>query len=282
MALSAHRPPVLGLPGVSTLRTITGASAETAIHPRYPPSSPVPGSHTRARSLDEERRSRLVIGDGYGVMTSLLLLASPESRVVTINLTKPLLVDLVFCRMVIPDLKIALVSDGAAMNRALARPDIRLVAVQADNVDALTEAPIRLAVNILSMQEMDLPVIHRYFHVLNNNKARKTVFYCCNQKGMNPIHVRDCHWSGKNKTLVDEPCAWMLLQYGRRPPFYSRNKRTWIPPYGTGWPSHSKVSGKRGRNRRTVKVRTRGDPFFSAAAGRPVVCHHFQPGRRAV
>jgi hypothetical protein len=127
--------------------------------------------------------------------------------------------------MVIPDLKLALVSDGASMNRALARPDIRLVAVQADNVDALTEAPIRLAVNILSMQEMDLPVIHRYFHVLNNNKVRKTVFYCCNQKGMNPLHVRDYPWSGKNKILVDEPCAWMLLQYGRRPPFYSRKKK---------------------------------------------------------
>ena len=38
-----------------------------------------------------------------------------------------------------------------------------------------------LAINIVSMQEMDPPVIAEYFRILRGNRAPRTAFYCCNK-----------------------------------------------------------------------------------------------------
>ena len=45
----------------------------------------------------------LVIGDGYGVMASLLMEGVPHRRCITVNLTKPLLLDLACIRRALPE-----------------------------------------------------------------------------------------------------------------------------------------------------------------------------------
>lgn len=94
----------------------------------------------------------LVIGDGYGVMTALLMLHAPHRRTIVINLTKPLLLDLTYARQMLPDVRLALVGDTEDMRDGLADDTIRLIGVRADDVAVLHEAPIGLAVNIVSMQ----------------------------------------------------------------------------------------------------------------------------------
>ncbi len=93
----------------------------------------------------------MVIGDGYGVMSTLLLMHAPRRRTIVVNLTKPLLLDLAHVRQAFPGARLALVSDRNDMRAALADDRVSLIAVRADDAAALVEASIGLAVNVLSM-----------------------------------------------------------------------------------------------------------------------------------
>ena len=104
--------------------------------------------------------ANLVIGDGYGVMTSLLKLSYSEIKLITVNLTTPLLMDLVYTKKVLPNVKIALPKNETEVNEALRLNNVGVIAIQADNPKLICEAPIGLAINRHSMQEMNNSVIN--------------------------------------------------------------------------------------------------------------------------
>jgi hypothetical protein len=176
-------------------------------------------------SLDRTDEASLVIGDGFGVMTALLLLALPKRRVVLANLTKPLLLDLVNVRKSVPGVSLALVSSAAEMDEALARADLRLIAVRADDSGLIQRAPIGLAVSMASMQEMNPPVFAEYFRILRTNPAERTAFYCANRmwkKLYDGTEVRfdDYPWRAGDEMLYDGPVPWEELHYDKKPPFW--------------------------------------------------------------
>lgn len=175
--------------------------------------------------VEDRDRLNLVIGDGYGVMASLLLLAGPERGTIVVNLTKPLLIDMINIRQALPDLRPVLVSTRDDMTHAVANPDIRLIAVQADNAPLITEAPVALAVNVDSMMEMDPPVIDEYFRILRGNKAGETAFYCCSRiykKLYDGTEVRfeEFPWRRDDRILHDSVSPWDQWTYNRTPPFW--------------------------------------------------------------
>lgn len=177
--------------------------------------------------IKSEGPSNLIIGDGYGVMTSLVMLASPRRKAITVNLTRPLLLDLIYIKKAVPDAGFALVTDREGMAQALDSPDIRLIAVQADNAAVITGAPIGMAANIHSMQEMDSPVIEGYFRILRANQADRTLFYCCNKamkkfKDGPAIRFDDYPWHADDEILVDGISPWSQLFYSKTPPFWHR------------------------------------------------------------
>ena len=174
-------------------------------------------------NLDSEKECNLVIGDGYGVMATLLLLHTPHRKTIITNLTKPLLLDMAYIRRAVPDVRLALVSGRDEMAAALADNEVRLIAVRADDVDCIRQATIGLAVNVVSMQEMDAPVINNYFHILRNNKAPETAFYCCN-KLYKTTNFEDYPWHNSDRVLHDSPCGWSQWSYGPRPPFWIRRQ----------------------------------------------------------
>ncbi len=176
-----------------------------------------------------------VIGDGYGVMSALLLNAFPEKRVIAVNLLKPLLVDLAFASRATPGVGLGLVSDNAGLERALAQRELRLIALRADNASLLERAPIGLAINIVSMQEMDPTVIDLYFHCLRANPAERTALYCCNRLvkrrplyDEDDVHVgnagevrfEDYPWRQNDDKVLDSVCSWSQMYYDARPPFW--------------------------------------------------------------
>ena len=170
----------------------------------------------------------LVIGDGYGVMTSLLKLSYSETKIVTVNLTTPLLMDLVFARKAIPSLRIALPTNQVEMMDALNQNDIDVIAIQADNSKLIAEANVGLAVALHCMQEMTNSVIKSYFDLLRGNKNDRTAFYCLNRiyKQLydgEEIKFFDFPWSPNDTVLFDEVCRWDNFEYEPRPPFWSRN-----------------------------------------------------------
>lgn len=170
----------------------------------------------------------VVIGDGYGVMTSLLRLTFPDLTVIAVNLTKPLLADLAFAKLAVPDTSIAVPDSAASIRAALARHDIGIIGVRADDAGLLSGVPVGLAVNIHSMQEMSAPVIARYFELLRAAPSARTAFYCCNRVEKKlydgeVIRFDDYPWRRGDTVLVDEICPWDHWEYGPRPPFWRRN-----------------------------------------------------------
>ena len=174
-------------------------------------------------SLESNEDCNLVIGDGYGVMAALLLLHAPHRRTIIVNLTKSLLLDLIYISKAVPGVRFTLASSQEEMEAALADNTIQLIAVRADDADCIGQAAIGLAVNVVSMQEMDAPVINNYFRILRNNKAPETAFYCCNRL-YKITNFEDYPWHNSDRVLHDSPCGWSQWSYGPRPPFWIRRQ----------------------------------------------------------
>ena len=181
--------------------------------------------------LDMERDARLVavIGDGFANMSSLLLSSIPHTRLILVNLTKTLLLDLVYLRKAFPDENIALVQNADDMKEALTSNNMRIIAVRADDMHILAQAPVTLGINIKSMMEMDPSVTAAYFDVLRKGPADRSAFYGCNVDKKfwangTVISFSEYPWHEKDKILLDEVCPWDQYRYHRQFPFYSKFK----------------------------------------------------------
>ena len=181
--------------------------------------------------LDIECDSRLVavIGDGFANMSSLLISSVPHSRVILVNLTKTLLLDLVYLRKAFPNENIALAQNTNEMKKALASTDTRIIAVRADDMHLIAQAPVTLGINIKSMMEMDPPITAAYFDVLRKGPADQTAFYCCNVDKKywadgTVISFSEYPWREDDIVLLDEPCPWDQYRYHKQLPIYSKYK----------------------------------------------------------
>ena len=167
----------------------------------------------------------LVIGDGYGVLATLLHMHAPHRKTIAVNLTKPLLLDLAYFAQALPGAGVALVADGDEMQAALGDETVRIIGVRADDASCVTEAPIGLAANVVSLQEMDPPVVAGYFRLLRHNKAERTAFYCCNKlykklADGTELKFNDYPWRPGDDILHDSICPWSQWYYDKTPPFW--------------------------------------------------------------
>jgi len=168
-----------------------------------------------------------VIGDGWGTMTSLILACLPQPKVVLVNITSMLLVDIVFIRKAAPDVDVCLVQDVDEYRAALNNDRVKVIAVRADDSEIIGHGPIGVAINIASMQEMDPPVIAGYFTILRSTPGPETMFYCCNRtKKSLPdgtiVRFDDYPWRPTDSSLIDELCPWHQYFLQLRPPFFRR------------------------------------------------------------
>ncbi len=173
-----------------------------------------------------------VIGDGFASMTSLILASGYSRKVVLVNLTKTLLVDLWYLKKWLGETKfnstVALVTKKEDVDCAFdaSENDYSIIAIQAQNHELLQQCPIDLALNMVSMQEMDPSVINAYFDDLYSiAKERKLSFYCCNREEKvlpdgTEIRFFDYPWKVTDKILADDYCPWHQNYYSIRPPFY--------------------------------------------------------------
>lgn len=163
--------------------------------------------------------ANLVIGDGFGTMGALLLEAAPARKVLLSNLTKPLCLDMLYIRKAFPNISIAVARNEEELSHAIEDDSIRVIGVQADNASLLSKTPIGLAVNIVSMQEMDLEVVSRYFDILRANPAIKTAFYCCNRQ-FKISNFEEYPWQDDDAIIEDGICSWSQFYYDLNPPFW--------------------------------------------------------------
>lgn len=172
-----------------------------------------------------EREPLMLIGDGFGMMSALLLSRWPVAKVFVVNLTKTLLVDMIYLRRALPGVGTVLAESADDARAALADPDARIIAVRAEDSGILRGLPVGLAINIASMQEMDPPTVAAYFDLLRAAPNRETWFYCCNRTEKTLpdgtlVAFGRYPWNPGDRVVVDGLCPWHQRWYRPWPPFY--------------------------------------------------------------
>jgi hypothetical protein len=160
-----------------------------------------------------------IIGDGYARLSSLILDTLPRCRVVLVNLTRALYVDLMSLQRLWPDLEVQ-VMDGSQ-----AAADARVTVIPAHAAEALTTIRVDGAFNVSSMQEMNPETVAQYFALLRGNPSPATWFYCANatSKRLPDGTISSFHdypWDPRDEILLDGLVPWSQMNYQIRPPRY--------------------------------------------------------------
>ncbi len=167
-----------------------------------------------------------VIGDGFASMSLLLLLSGFAKKVVLVNLTKTLLVDVLNFQKYSTSQKFFSFVLLTEPTEDLRKIEQDLVCIQASNHEILKKFPIDIFINIASMQEMNPNTVADYFKDIREvAKTRTTYFYCCNRLEKKfpdgtIVKFLEYPWSSKDEILIDELCPWHQKYYSMRPPFY--------------------------------------------------------------
>lgn len=185
--------------------------------------------------LPPQKLTACVIGDGFASMTSLMIKNKFANKVILVNLTKTLLVDLWFLGLLLGDDEfesmVSIVTDVSDLDnldegKTADNNQGSVIAIEAKNHEIIKQLPIDLVVNIVSMQEMDPSVIFSYFEDFRDISAkRKLLFYCCNREEKKlpdgtVTRLSDYPWVENDKILLNELCPWHQSYYSRRPPFF--------------------------------------------------------------
>jgi hypothetical protein len=181
-------------------------------------------------ALDQLTGPIVVIGDGFGIMSSLILsyLSDAKIKVVVVNLTQNLLIDVFFIKKSVPFANICLVKDTEAYHESLKDSEVNTICIQADNAQVIKSEAMGLVINIASMQEMNPYVIAEYFDFMRTSANQKTYFYCANriEKTLpdgTVVSFFKYPWHSDDQIIVDELCPWHQYNYNyKRPPFYFR------------------------------------------------------------
>lgn len=170
----------------------------------------------------------VVIGDGFASMSSLLLASKFVKKVILINLSKTLLVDIEYFSKISNyySFTYCLVNEENDLIYALNSSEFNLVTIQASNQSFLKLIPADLVINIASMQEMNNEIIQRYFEDMRSiSKKKDLYFYCCNREEKKlpdgtVTAFKKYPWKGFDEILMDELCPWHQDYYSFIPPFH--------------------------------------------------------------
>ena len=157
----------------------------------------------------------LIIGDGFGTMTTLLMENKLSKQIFLVNLRKTLLVDLLYLKIIIGDKRfedeVILLDDKNDVTKIKAKH--KVIAIEAENYNILRFIDKDLVLNIASFQEMDLVVIKNYFKFLYTQKNKSFYFYLCNREEKflpdgSLIRFKDYPFKTKDLLIIDELCPW--------------------------------------------------------------------------
>jgi hypothetical protein len=168
-------------------------------------------------------KSVCVIGDGYGFLANLLKVLESGLQVISVNLGRTLLFDVLFSKRVLPSVYPALLNDKGEEKEVLQNHE--LIFIEAEKFDILRNFKIDLFINIDSMQEMDASTISKYFMYMRSSQQVPCYFYCCNRISKKLpdgqlINFFEYPWSEKDKIIFDELCPWHQEHPTSKPPFW--------------------------------------------------------------
>ena len=170
----------------------------------------------------DDKKNIIVIGDGWGILTSLLLKLNLAKRVILINLNKTLLVDLSYIKKVMPEIlrESILVEKKEEISKI---KNEKLVAIRADNYELLKFLKKDLVININSFQEMNINIVNNYIKYLENDKNAFLLYHCNRLEKILPdgskTKISDFKFNSKKEEIVNEICPWQKDFITKIPPF---------------------------------------------------------------
>jgi len=157
-------------------------------------------------------RKILIIGDGYGILSGLLHNEYPDACIYMIDLGPMLFFQSFYLNKLYPGTTQNIV-DGSTTGNAVFN------FCSADDIGNLADQQFDLAINIASMQEMDMQIVEKYFNLIRSCKTK--FFYCCNRiekkmPGGEISKFMEYPWKNSDHHVVDELCPWhqWFLGYG--------------------------------------------------------------------
>lgn len=160
----------------------------------------------RARgAMPEPPALVMIIGDGYGLLSGLIHRVYPNVPVVTVDLGRTLCFQVSGLQRAFPNARHVLVHDGMVAG------DWDFLYVPAERIDQIPDAPLSLAINVASMQEMTPETVASYFAFMRDRGVER--FYCCNRErkvlvGGEVSAFHKYPWAPEDVHLVDEVCPW--------------------------------------------------------------------------
>lgn len=175
------------------------------------------------RHLPVELRQKplhiLMIGDGYGVLSSIFKQVFPKATMVLVDLGKTLLFQAYYCQKAHPEYRHEIVTKIRNLDQ------VDYVYCPAERLSMLEDHKFDAAVNVTSMQEMNKTTVSRYFTLLRKCLLPQNLFYCCNRESKELIggeisNFLDYPWEEGDEFLIDGQCPWHRYYFSR---FHTKN-----------------------------------------------------------
>ena len=171
-----------------------------------------------ANRLPLERiRTVVVIGDGFANMAALLDQFPAVTKIVLVNLGKPLRIDAQCLERLTPGQGYALLKTSEDAAGFLADPKVTVGCIVADDARLLAEIPFDLCVNIYSMMEMDIATVEDYFRFCRAAPGGEKYFYCCQRRKKTladgqVLAFAHYPWQHCEAPLDEGDCPWARTQ----------------------------------------------------------------------
>ncbi len=174
-----------------------------------------------------KQKKVLIIGDGFGSLSSILLASNLANQIILVNLTKTLLVDLIYLKKWMGKIQfensVVLTNSHDNLEQILSSKSI--IAIEAINHKIIRKLKVDTVINIASMQEMNPNMVDSYFKDLSYLSQKKLYFYCCNREEKvlpdgTISKFEDYPWNVRDKIVLDELCPWHQTYYTLLPPIY--------------------------------------------------------------
>jgi hypothetical protein len=163
----------------------------------------------------------VIIGDGFAALGSLLREVFPQINLIFVNLNKTLLIDYIYFKKVHPNSSCYLAEKDSFL-APLTKGEA--VFIRAENCHLIKDLAPTWAINIVSMQEMNMNIINNYFDILRSGN-RNIKFYCCNRISKtlpdgSVIKFESYPWQDTDTIYLNELTPWHQEYYAFTPPFY--------------------------------------------------------------
>lgn len=152
-----------------------------------------------------------IIGDGYGYLGSLIGAWLPKSRVVEINLGRTLLFDAYYLMQAFPGRRHALYGQGVE-----AGDTGSFVYLEAESVRDVRSLDARLFINIVSMQEMDPPIVRDYFRLMRAAQTEERPYFTAATARKNGSRMGRPQGSGSTAGRTMTKSCWTSCAHGIR------------------------------------------------------------------